>query len=163
MTKAINAIDHHIAVRIRAARIERGLSQERLGELLGVSFQQVQKYEKASNRVSAGKLALIAGALHKPVVWFFDGAPDVNTAEADGPDLGGRFLTQHYAPAMAQAFIGLPDNASRRLIVTITEALAHRPTVARLAKAGCGAMQIAALTGYGVAAIETQTPTTGAG
>ena len=68
-------IDRHIGQRIVEARDLRGFSQSRLAEVLGISFQQVQKYERGKNRISAGRLWLVAKTLDIPVQWFFETSP----------------------------------------------------------------------------------------
>lgn len=68
-------IDALVAERVRAARIAAGLTQERLANKIGVAFQQVQKYENGTNRISAGRLYLISIALDVPIERFFEGAP----------------------------------------------------------------------------------------
>jgi transcriptional regulator with XRE-family HTH domain len=73
--KEPQAVDRHVAARIRQKRVELGMSQETLGEALGVTFQQVQKYEKGTNRVSAGRLFTIASLLDVDVSYFFKGLP----------------------------------------------------------------------------------------
>ena len=70
--REIKAIDAHIGSRIRKRRCEKGLSQADLGSLLGLSYQQMQKYERGANRVSAGQLFDIATALMTPVSWFYE-------------------------------------------------------------------------------------------
>src|SRR5215472_10591909 len=65
--------DTEVAKRVRALRLQRGLSQTELGEVLGVTFQQVQKYERGTNRISAGRLYRIAGVLEVPVAFFYEG------------------------------------------------------------------------------------------
>lgn len=72
--RAANAVDRRVGQRVRARRLEIGMSQERLAELLGVTFQQVQKYEKGVNRIAVSRLWDIASALELPVARFFDGA-----------------------------------------------------------------------------------------
>ena len=67
-------IDAHVALRLKAARVSAGLSQENAAAHIELTFQQLQKYEHATNRISAGKLALLADLYGKPVSWFFDGA-----------------------------------------------------------------------------------------
>src|SRR3954453_23874231 len=67
-------IDRHVGARIRHKRMMLGVSQEALGDALGVTFQQVQKYEKGMNRVGASRLQAIANFLEVPVSYFFDGA-----------------------------------------------------------------------------------------
>jgi transcriptional regulator with XRE-family HTH domain len=70
-----NYIDVHVGARMRMRRQLINMSQERLGELLGITFQQVQKYEKGSNRISASRLFYSAKTLGVPVQFFFDGLP----------------------------------------------------------------------------------------
>ena len=73
MSKArITTLDLHVAKRLRAARVQRGLSQEKSGEAIGVSFQQVQKYEKGTNRIAASKLFQLAVLYDMPIQWFFE-------------------------------------------------------------------------------------------
>jgi transcriptional regulator with XRE-family HTH domain len=73
--KEPQAVDRHVADRVRQKRIQVGMTQERLGEALGVTFQQVQKYEKGANRLSAGRLFRIANLLEVEVSYFFEGLP----------------------------------------------------------------------------------------
>ncbi|MFN4184581.1 MAG: helix-turn-helix domain-containing protein [Hyphomonas sp.] len=76
--------DRVVGQSIRRRRRELKLTQEKLGELLGLTFQQVQKYEKGVNRVSAGRLFEVAGVLGVPVSYFFDGAEEIALREAPG-------------------------------------------------------------------------------
>ena len=71
-----NPVDVHVGDRIRRRRRALGISQDKLAEALGLTFQQVQKYERGANRVSASKLYQVARALHAPIPYFFDGLPD---------------------------------------------------------------------------------------
>ena len=80
-SKLPSGIDRVVGQRIRWRRRDLKLTQERLGELLDLTFQQVQKYEKGVNRVSAGRLYEIAGVLGVPVSYFFDGAEEFLGAE----------------------------------------------------------------------------------
>lgn len=80
-SKLPSGIDRVVGQRIRWRRRELKLTQERLGELLELTFQQVQKYEKGVNRVSAGRLYEIAGVLGVPISYFFEGAEDFLEAE----------------------------------------------------------------------------------
>nr|WP_321463960.1 helix-turn-helix transcriptional regulator [uncultured Cohaesibacter sp.] len=73
MKKSPNEYDVYVGARVRMARSMAGISQEKLGEHLGITFQQVQKYEKGTNRISASKLVEIGHALNKPISWFFEG------------------------------------------------------------------------------------------
>src|SRR5438132_9700768 len=73
--KAPNPIDKHVGSRVRMRRMMLGMSQEKLGDALGITFQQVQKYEKGTNRISASRLQHISQILQVPVAFFFEGAP----------------------------------------------------------------------------------------
>ena len=73
--KAPNPIDKHVGSRVRMRRMMLGMSQEKLGDALGLTFQQVQKYEKGTNRIGASRLQQISLILQVPVSFFFEGAP----------------------------------------------------------------------------------------
>jgi DNA-binding XRE family transcriptional regulator len=70
-------ISKHVGLRFRLARIDAGISQSALGEVVGLSFQQIQKYETGKNRMSIGLLVVVAATVGKPVTWFLEGAPEV--------------------------------------------------------------------------------------
>ena len=82
--KKPNPIDIHVGSRIRLRRNMLGMSQERLGENLGITFQQIQKYEKGTNRVGASRLQAIASILSVPVAFFFEDAPGRENGNASG-------------------------------------------------------------------------------
>ncbi|MGE0045393.1 MAG: helix-turn-helix domain-containing protein [Hyphomonadaceae bacterium] len=82
--RTANAVDKRIGQKVRTRRLEVSMSQERLAELLGVTFQQVQKYEKGVNRIAASRLFDIAGALDVPVAHFFDGLASARAGVAEG-------------------------------------------------------------------------------
>ena len=85
--KAPNPIDKHVGSRVRMRRMMLGMSQEKLGDALGLTFQQVQKYEKGTNRIGASRLQQISHILQVPVAFFFEGAPHIAGApRADGMD-----------------------------------------------------------------------------
>src|ERR1700749_4595042 len=73
--KAPNPTDKHVGARVRMRRMMLGMSQEKLGDSLGLTFQQVQKYEKGTNRIGASRLQQISQILQVPVSFFFEGAP----------------------------------------------------------------------------------------
>src|SRR5882724_1640218 len=81
-TKQPNAIDIHVGGRVRLRRTILRISQEKLGESLGITFQQIQKYEKGTNRISASRLQHIARVLDVPISFFFDEAPGESAAES---------------------------------------------------------------------------------
>src|SRR5215218_9264500 len=80
--RAPNPIDRHVGLRIRMRRKELGISQERLAESIGLTFQQVQKYERAANRVSASKLWEMARALNTSIAYFYEGLGEPAAPEA---------------------------------------------------------------------------------
>jgi transcriptional regulator with XRE-family HTH domain len=75
MPRNPTVVDQHVGARLRAARLEAGKSQTEVAESLGLTFQQVQKYEKGTNRISAGKLHELSRLFDTPVQFFFDGMP----------------------------------------------------------------------------------------
>ena len=78
--KAPNPIDKHVGSRVRMRRMMLAMSQEKLGDALGLTFQQVQKYEKGTNRIGASRLQQISHILQVPVAFFFEGAPNLHGA-----------------------------------------------------------------------------------
>src|ERR1700751_1552052 len=95
--KAPNPIDKHVGSRVRMRRMMLSMSQEKLGDALGLTFQQVQKYEKGTNRIGASRLQQISLILQVPVAFFFEGAPatpgdPVGMAEAPSPAYVSDFL-----------------------------------------------------------------------
>ena len=114
-------VDRRVGVRIRLQRTSIGMSQERLGELLGLTFQQVQKYEKGANRIGAGRLAAIAEALGVPVTYFFD---DLETPTRSGTAAVERLLATREGVALADAFLRLKNPAIRKALVDLARAAA---------------------------------------
>lgn len=129
MAKLPNPIDRHVGSRIRMHRMLAGISQERLGESLGVTFQQVQKYEKGSNRVSASRLQHIATMLGIPVSFFFDGAPGSEEALAGVNDRASEYVSDFLLTSegvqLIKAFSQIKNNRARRRIIDLVEALAE--------------------------------------
>lgn len=95
MRKVPNPIDVHVGGRVRLRRMLVGMSQEKLGELLGLTFQQIQKYEKGANRIGASRLFQIAQILGVSVQFFFDDMPDAAFGRAEDP---GGFYESDPAP-----------------------------------------------------------------
>ena len=88
--KKPNPIDIHVGSRVRLRRNMLGMSQEKLGEMLGITFQQIQKYEKGTNRVGASRLQAISSVLNVPVSYFFEDAPGQGDNRAALPKMRGR-------------------------------------------------------------------------
>ena len=116
--------DRTIGSRVAALRVAQGLSQSALGNALGVSFQQVQKYEKGRNRIGAGRLQTIADILKVPVETFFAREPGSSGAEP-GP---ATFLEDPQAMELVKAFARITDSATRASVVTIVKATAGLQT-----------------------------------
>ena len=112
--------DVEVGRRVRAIRLERDMSQSALGKLLGVTFQQVQKYEKGVNRVGAGRLVRVAEALDVPVSFFF-GATDIESSDTRAI-LG--FLDTSYALRLLRAFSRIPQSEIQRAVVDLVESIA---------------------------------------
>src|SRR5436305_6077867 len=128
--KVPNPIDNHVASRVRMRRMMLGMSQEKLGDALGLTFQQVQKYEKGANRIGASRLQQIAHILQVPVSFFFEGAPNVpgqvtdGLSEAPSPAYVSDFLATSDGLALTKAFMGIKDAKLRRRIVDLVEQIA---------------------------------------
>ncbi|MPZ36642.1 MAG: helix-turn-helix domain-containing protein [Rhizobiales bacterium] len=119
-TKTPNPVDQHVGSRVRMRRMMLGVSQEKLGYGLGLTFQQVQKYEKGVNRIGASRLQQIAGILQVPVAFFFEGAPGAGpTKGADGADIIGQFFSLPYAMELAQSYVAIAHNADRRIVADV--------------------------------------------
>ena len=123
-----NPVDIHVGLRIRLRRKELGVSQERLADSIGLTFQQVQKYERATNRVSASKLWEMARALKTSIAYFFDGlgepanAPALTTSEPSSAPLQAFLLTPE-GLELAAAFPKIKRARVRRRILELVRTL----------------------------------------
>jgi transcriptional regulator with XRE-family HTH domain len=130
-TKAPNPIDRHVGSRVRMRRMMMSMSQEKLGDALGLTFQQVQKYEKGANRIGASRLQHIAGILQVPVSFFFEGSPAHDgeaargLAEAPTASYVSDFLATSDGLALTKAFVRIKDAKLRRRIVDLVEHIAN--------------------------------------
>ena len=88
--KVSNPIDVHVGDRVKVRRVELGLSQTQLGQALGITFQQVQKYEKGANRISASRLQQVSDILKVPASYFFKGSPGEMKAKGNASPVGRR-------------------------------------------------------------------------
>jgi transcriptional regulator with XRE-family HTH domain len=130
-TKAPNPVDKYVGSRVRMRRIMLGMSQEKLGEALGLTFQQIQKYEKGTNRVGASRLQQISEILQVPVSFLFDGGPSgitsgENSGEGASPAYISDFLATSEGLALTRAFTRIADAKLRRSIVDLVERIAAR-------------------------------------
>lgn len=125
MKKTANAIDVHVGARVRQARMLLSMSQEKLGNALGLTFQQVQKYEKGTNRIGASRLVQISRTLRQSPGWFFEGVPAQADIEGPAPnDPMQELAVTSEGHRLARAFNAISDSASRAGIVRVCEAVA---------------------------------------
>ncbi len=126
--KLPSGIDRVVGQRIRWRRKELKLTQEKLGELLGLTFQQVQKYEKGVNRVSAGRLFEMSTVMGVPITYFFDGAETFLTHEVpqvaeDGAAIHAPVMTSEILDLIA-AFQKIEDQSLRKSLLATVQAAA---------------------------------------
>lgn len=125
MPKSPDPTDKYVGSRVRMRRLMLKMSQSALGERLGLTFQQIQKYEKGTNRISASRLQQISRILEAPVPFFFEaaragGAKNPKTS----PDYVSEFLSTADGLALTGAFMRISDPAVRRAIVRLVEVIA---------------------------------------
>ncbi|MEP2981618.1 MAG: helix-turn-helix transcriptional regulator [Lentilitoribacter sp.] len=130
-TKTPNPIDVHVGGRIKLRRNMLGISQEKLGDALGITFQQVQKYEKGANRVSASKLQMMAEILSVEIEFFFKDAPrngQSSNADKSFDDLSEKFLSfmsSTQGVQLNRAFVQIEDPKVREKTVQFVKAIAE--------------------------------------
>ena len=131
MTKKVpDPTDKHVGARVRMRRMMLSMSQEKLGDALGLTFQQVQKYEKGTNRIGASRLQHIASILQVPVSFFFEGAPRAahngnGMGEAPSPAYVSDFLATSDGLSLTKAFMRIKNGKLRRRIVDLVEHIAE--------------------------------------
>lgn len=127
--KKPNPIDVHVGGRIRLRRNMLGLSQEKLGEHLGITFQQIQKYEKGTNRVGASRLQAIASVLEAPVAYFFEDAPGSPAVEGFAEENQTTYIVDFLSSSeglmLNRAFVRIDDPKVRRRIIDLVRTLAR--------------------------------------
>jgi len=122
-----NPVDTHVGTRIRLRRLVMKMSQEKLGDALGVTFQQVQKYERGANRVGASRLWRLSQVLDVPVNFFYDGlaenAPATAFGEGDQTPVVYDFINSTDGVALAMAVSKIKNKAVRRQILELARSL----------------------------------------
>ena len=123
MTKKANPIDGQVGNRVRIRRMLIGMSQEKLGDHLGLTFQQVQKYEKGINRIGAGRLFEIARILDVPIDFFYDGVgtPSDGVGEARAPVM--EFVSSTEGLQLSLAFMKIRDPKVRKRVLDLVKSL----------------------------------------
>ncbi|RWD51592.1 MAG: XRE family transcriptional regulator [Mesorhizobium sp.] len=129
--KQPEAVDVHVGRRIRMRRVWMEMAQATLGEAIGVTFQQVQKYEKGTNRVGASRLQQIANVLEVPVSFFFEDMPGGADNDADHVGVGSvlhpelmQFVMSDEGLALTRAFCRIKDEKVRTRVVSLVKVLA---------------------------------------
>src|SRR3984957_13976578 len=127
----LDPVDKHVGSRLRMRRLMLDMSQTDIADAPGLTFQQVQKYEKGTNRIGASRLQQISQILQVPVSFFFDGAPHVpgtgraeGMGEAPSPAYVSDFLATSDGLALTKAFMRISDSKLRRRIVDLVEQIA---------------------------------------
>ena len=129
-TKAPNPTDKHVGSRVRLRRKMLAMSQTKLGDALGLTFQQVQKYENGTNRIGASRLEQISHVLQVPVAFFFEGAPSHDAhptdsiGDAPSPNYVSDFLATSDGLALTKSFMRIKNPKLRRRIVDLVEQMA---------------------------------------
>jgi transcriptional regulator with XRE-family HTH domain len=130
--KEPNPIDRHVGSRVRMRRVLVGMSQEKLGDALGLTFQQVQKYEKGTNRIGASRLHQLGNVLGVPIAFFYEGAPDdvdpaTGLREPGAPAYVADFMSTTEGLQLMKAFVRIKDGRVRRRLVDLAVTLADAP------------------------------------
>jgi transcriptional regulator with XRE-family HTH domain len=123
MAKAATPMDALVGARLRSRRKQLKMSQERLGKEIGVSFQQVQKYENGTNRIGAGRLAEISKVLDVPVAYFFTGSSAGSPSDSERTDTRA-ILSEPGATELLQAYAQISSLALRGAVVRLARDLA---------------------------------------
>ena len=135
MKKSTGSIDKEIGGRVRMRRISIGMSQEKLGDMLGLTFQQVQKYEKGMNRISVARLVEIAKILGVDIDFFFDGIKpgkgEAGFADSGAPAYVADMMSTPEGLQLVRHFTGIKNPKVRKSIVQLVASLAAQEEIER--------------------------------
>jgi transcriptional regulator with XRE-family HTH domain len=123
MKKSPNEPDRHIGKQVRLRRIALEMTQEKLADALGLTFQQIQKYEKGVNRIGAGRLLEIARVLEVDVTYFFDGLPDYTASTTAAESAFHLVASNPHGVKLIELFASVEDSTIQRSIVDLVEAV----------------------------------------
>lgn len=121
-------INLHVAARLRAAHLLAGISQEKVGEIVGVTFQQIQKYENGTTRVTIGNLAVLAEAFGVPVEWFLEGAPaaGIGAAAVSSRAPATELLSTRLGAELARNFLAIHSQTDRSVVAQVAKSIAAK-------------------------------------
>jgi transcriptional regulator with XRE-family HTH domain len=122
-----NDVDAHVGARLRQRRMLLGISQEQLAEMLGLTFQQVQKYERGTNRVSASRLFQLARALDTPITWFFEDMESDRAARDKAPTENEEAdpMSRRETLELVRVYSRIDDRKVRKKLYEMAKALAE--------------------------------------
>lgn len=121
MNKNPHPVDLYVGQRLRERRILLGISQEGLGHTIGLTFQQIQKYERGTNRISASKLYLLSTVLEVPVAYFFEGLKSPAPSKDDITTI----LSKREILELAKNYYALPKEVRKQLLILTKKAAKH--------------------------------------
>lgn len=130
MKRTPNSVDVHVGSRVRSRRLAVGLTQDKLARALGLTFQQIQKYEKGTNRIGAGRLQAISRILDTPVSFFFSDGPGglvAKLSEARSAVAAQQSASPDEARQLIKSFLAIRDAETRRSLMRIAVALGTQP------------------------------------
>ena len=122
--KQANPVDVQVGNRVRLRRMLVGMSQEKLGEMLGLTFQQVQKYEKGVNRIGAGRLYEVARILNVPVAFFYEGSESASASGSEAAPLL-EFVSSGEGLQLTLAFMKIKDGKLRKRVLDLVSSLSE--------------------------------------
>ncbi len=127
--KVPNRIDIHVGSRVRLRRMLLGMTQQKLGDMLELTFQQIQKYEKGTNRISASRLYEISKILSVPVQFFFDDivteieSIEPGTTQRNSASFGMDFVSSNEGLKLNSAYVNITDSNIRKSLLNLVKAL----------------------------------------
>lgn len=127
--KESDPVDRYVGARLRMRRLLLNMTQTELGDTVGITFQQIQKYEKGANRISASRLQQFSSILHVPAAFFFEGAPEEKSGARVTEDRSTNefmeFLSTSEGLAVAKAFMSIKSSSLRRTLASTVEKIAE--------------------------------------
>lgn len=130
MSKTPNPVDVHVGGRLRLRRTLLGYSQERLGDAVELTFQQIQKYERGANRISASRLYQFANVLNVPVSFFYDDMDESISGKkahkkSEPESIDQSVLLERETLVLVRSYYGIPDPSKRRCVAQLIRSIAQ--------------------------------------